>query len=276
MTGTDSPRDADALEALLADLVAEHGALDAVVAAIPAPSWRTPTPSAGWDVADQIAHLAYFDCAAATAITDAEAFARDVEALLDGALREGLDEYTLGPFRELDPPALLAAWRAGRAELVRAAGTLSAAQRVPWYGPPMGARSFLSARLMETWAHGTDVVDALGASRPATDRLRHVAHLGVTTREWSYRVRGEEPPAGTVRVALRCPSGATFVAGPADADDVVEGSLEEFCLVVTQRRHLDDTDLRTGALGREWLLRAQAFAGAPTEGPPPRRVRDAH
>ena len=32
----------------------------------------------------------------------------------------------------------------------------------PWYGPSMSARSFVTARLMETWAHGMDVADALG------------------------------------------------------------------------------------------------------------------
>ena len=72
---------------------------------------------------------------------------------------------------------------------------------------------------------------------------------------------------GEVRLELLSPSGQPWTWGPHDADDVITGSAEEFCLVVTQRRHVDDTSLKTGALGRHWLLRAQAFAGGPTIGP---------
>jgi uncharacterized protein (TIGR03084 family) len=131
----------------------------------------------------------------------------------------------------------------------------------------MGAVSFLTARLMETWAHGTDVAEALGVTRQPTDRLRHIAQLGFMTRKWSYNVRGEELPAGTVRLDLTSPSNEQWSWGVPDADDCVSGSAEEFCLVVTQRRHVDDTSLTTGELGRDWLLKAQAFAGGPSEGP---------
>ncbi len=274
MTSPDVPTAASPLDEVIADLAAEQDDLDRVVADLPAASWCAPTPSPGWSVADQIAHLAFFDRSAATAITDADAFAASVAALVEGARREGLDEYTLGALRALEPAEVLSTWRRARADLLTAAATLDAAARVAWYGPPMGARSFLSARLMETWAHGSDVVDALGLHRAATDRLRHVAQLGFNTRAWSYRVRGEEPPAGAVGVLLLAPSGATWTYGPGDADDVVEGTAEEFCLVVTQRRHLEDTDLRAGGLARHWLVRAQAFAGGPSEGPAPRRVRE--
>ena len=136
----------------------------------------------------------------------------------------------------------------------------------------MGAKSFLSARLMEVWAHGTDIVDALGATRPASARLRHVAQLGFITRGWSYRVRGEEPPAGDVRLELESPAGDSWTWGPLDAEDTVRGSAEDFCLVVTQRRHVKDTALQTGELGYHWLVRAQAFAGAASTGPEQRSV----
>ncbi len=257
------------LDDLRRDLVAEQDALDAVVTDLDPGQWALPTPSPGWTVADQIGHLTYFDRAAATAITDPDAFKASVEALFTAALDVGPDEFTLGAYRALDPGALLAEWRAGRAALAGAAATLTEGDRVDWYGPPMGAKSFLTARLMEGWAHGADVVEAVGATRQPTDRLRHIAQLGYITRGWSYAVRGEEPPAGTVRLELVAPSGATWAWGPEDADDVIRGSAEEFCLVVTQRRHLDDTDLVAGDLGRHWLLRAQAFAGPPTLGPAP-------
>jgi uncharacterized protein (TIGR03084 family) len=263
----------DGLDLVRADLVAEQQSLDGIVSVIDDDQWRLATPSPGWDVADQIGHLTYFDGTATDAILDPDAFKAGVDALFVGAVEVGLDEFTLGSFRSLRPAGQLAAWRANRATLARAAQTLREDSRVEWYGPSMSAKSFLTARLMETWAHGTDVAAALGVALPATDRLRHVAQLGYVTRKWSYTVRGEELPAGRVRLELTGPGGDLWTWGDADADDVVRGSAQDFCLVVTQRRHLDDTALTTGELGRHWLLRAQAFAGGPTEGPLPRSTR---
>lgn len=258
------------LDDIRRDLVDEQQALDEIVAAASDEQWRLATPSPGWDVTDQIGHLTFFDEAAATAILDPERFRQSVNELYEGAVAVGVDEFTLGAFRALTRHEQLDAWRRGRRALKDAATTLDDDARIAWYGPSMGAKSFLTARLMEVWAHGTDIVDALGATRVATDRIRHIAQLGFITRKWSYTVRGEEPPAGSVRLELTSPSGATWTWGPEDAQDVVRGSAQDFCLVVTQRRHVDDTTLETGELGRHWLLRAQAFAGGPTTGPAPR------
>jgi uncharacterized protein (TIGR03084 family) len=168
----------------------------------------------------------------------------------------------------MKPHLLLATWRDGRTRLAQAAAAVPADARIEWYGPSMSKRSFLSARLMETWAHGQDVVDAVGAERPATDRLRHVAQLGVITRAWSYKNRGLEAPEEEVRVELAAPSGDAWTWGPADSANSITGPAEDFCLVVTQRRHVDDTALVTnGALAREWMEIAQAFAGPATAGP---------
>lgn len=255
---------------LIEDLAAEHAALDAVVADATAEQWARPTPSPGWTVADQIGHLAYFDRTATTAITDPERFAELRDALFEAALGDpaAADELTLGAARAMGHEQLLAHWREGRAALLAAAEGLSDGDRVAWYGPSMSARSFLTARLMETWAHGQDVVDALGATRPASDRLFHVAQMGVITRGWSYLNRGEEPPDVEVLVELVSPSGRSRSWGSDGTDQVVRGSVEDFCLVVTQRRHLDATSLQVrGDAAREWMLRAQAFAGPPTDGP---------
>lgn len=256
-----------------ADLAAEHAALDALVAPLDDDAWARPTPAAGWSVADEVGHLAYFDRAAATALSDPEAFAASVTALVEGAVAVGLDEYTLARSRAMSPRALIEEWRAARAALLGAAGAHDEAVRAPWYGGDLSTASFLGARLMETWAHGLDVADALGVVAEPTDRLAHVARLGFITRGWSYRVRGEEAPAGAVRVELVAPSGATWTYGDPDADEVVTGPALDFCLVVTQRRHVDDTALVCGPLGRDWLVRAQCFAGGPTLGPPPRGDR---
>lgn len=258
---------------LIADLEAEQRQLDEIVAGLSADQWDSPTPSPGWTVTDQIGHLCYFDGAAVVAITDPDAFAGMVSDLLEagGAGASGADDLTLDPFRALDQPGRLEAWRRNRRALASAAAGLGERDRVSWYGPSMGAKSFLTARLMEVWAHGVDVCDAVGAHRPATDRLRHIAHLGYVTRGWSYANRGLDPPTGGVRVELTAPSGALWTWGKT-GDDTVRGSAEDFCLVVTQRRHIADTTLEVSVdAARDWMHKAQAFAGPPTDGPEPRR-----
>ena len=255
------------------DLLAEQVALDDVLARLDEDQWSSPTASPGWVVADQVAHLALTDGAAALAITSPERFAAIRTEFVD-AVAEGpraADAFTRDVGRDRTPGRLLAGWRAARAALEAASAGLTDADRLEWFGPPMGARSFLTARLMETWAHGQDVVDAVGASRPPTDRLRHVVHLGLMTRTWSFRNRGLAEPEADVAVALVAPSGARWSFGPDAVPDRVTGTAEDFCLVVTQRRHVDDTDLVVeGAAARDWMLVAQAFAGPPTQVRPAR------
>jgi uncharacterized protein (TIGR03084 family) len=124
---------------------------------------------------------------------------------------------------------------------------------------------------METWAHGQDVVDAVGAERAPTARLRHVAHIGVSARPFSYAIRRLELPDVPIHVSLRAPDGDTWQWGEPAADHV-SGDALEFCWVVTQRRHLGDTSLRIeGDAAQEWMHIAQAFAGAPGSGRAPLR-----
>ena len=254
------------------DLIDEQEALDVIVAGLTLDQWALSTPSPGWDITAQVGHLTYFDGAAAMAVTDPDAFSAGVEALYASATasEDGGDDFTLGTLRALNPQGRLAAWRANRQLLADASATLTESTRIAWYGPSMGAKSFLTARLMEVWAHGNDIIEALGGTRAPTDRLRHIAQLGYITRGWSYTVRGETVPEGTIRVALAGPSGTMFTWGPHDATETVSGAIEDFCLVVTQRRHFDDTTLQAGTLGRHWLVRAQAFAGGPSDVPAPR------
>jgi len=149
---------------------------------------------------------------------------------------------------------------------------LGDADRVEWYGPSMGAKSFLTARLMEAWAHGQDIADTLSVERRPTERLRHIAQLGVITRKWTYVNRGLEVPSGEVGVELVGPAGDRWNWGPDSAAGRVSGSALDFCLVTSQRRHVDDTELEVvGDVARDWLEKAQLFAGPPTEAPQPRR-----
>lgn len=248
-----------------ADLVAEQGALDTVVAALDDHEWELPTPSPGWAIRDQIGHLAFFDMTAALAINDPEAFAAHRDELFGST---DPDDLSLGPARAMPASELLAHWRHQRDGLAAAAATCADDARIEWYGPSMGAKSFLTARLMEAWAHGQDVCDTVDADREPTDRLRHIAQLGYITRGWTYVNRGLDIPAGEVRAELESPSGETWTWGPPDADARVAGSALDFCLVTSQRRNVADTDLVIeGDAAADWLEKAQLFAGPPSDPP---------
>jgi uncharacterized protein (TIGR03084 family) len=249
---------------LLADLAAEHADLDELLAGLDDDAWDAPTPAPGFAVRDQVFHLAFGEELAAMALTDGAAFGSRLQELL-GDL-DGLAASSHEQARASAPDRLLGCWRAQRARTLAALRSVPADARVPWVTGSMSAASFATARLMETWAHGQDVYDGLGRSRPPTGRLRHVADLGVRTRAFAYRNRGLEPPATGVRVELEAPGGGVWTWGEPGDPDRVAGSALDFCLVVTQRRARADTGLvATGPTAESWLAIAQAFAGPPTE-----------
>jgi uncharacterized protein (TIGR03084 family) len=255
---------ADLLGDLLADLAAEGDALDAAVAELEDVAWLTPTPAEGWTVAHQIAHLAWTDEQALLAVTRPEQFTAaltspdaPLETMVDKAAAAGAGE---------DPGALLTRWRAGRMALAAELRDLPPGRRVPWYGPPMSAPSMATARLMETWAHGLDVTDALSMPPSLSLRLRHVVHLGIRTRDFAFAQHGLPAPADPFRVELTGPDGSLWSWGPEDAAQRVTGPALDFCLRVTRRRHRADLALEaTGPDADRWLDVAQAFAGPPGE-----------
>ncbi|HVL64738.1 MAG TPA: TIGR03084 family metal-binding protein [Actinomycetota bacterium] len=252
------------LDQVTDDLRAEHEDLDAVVADLPEQDFDLDTPAEGWTIRDQLAHLAFFDEQAVLAVTDPPSFAEGLTAL--AADPQAFMDAPLRRARGMRAGEVLSWWRSARAESLRGFASLDPSARIPWYGPPMSPASFVSARLMETWAHGQDVVDGLGRDRPATARLRHIAHLGVRARDFSYRIRGLEPPAAPVEVSLVAPDGGRWEWNPGQRDRVA-GPAHDFCLVVTQRRHPADTSLETeGPIAAEWMRIAQVFAGPPGKG----------
>ncbi|GAA4373541.1 TIGR03084 family metal-binding protein [Nocardioides caricicola] len=253
------------LDDLLADLTAEGDRLWAAVAGLDADGWATPTPAAGWTVATQVAHLLWTDEVAAVAATDKDRWdAIVLDAMADPT---GYVDAQAHEVARLAPAALLARWGAARDGLRTALRELPEGQKMPWFGPPMSAASMATARFMETWAHALDVYEALGVAYEPTDRVRHVAHLGVRTRGFAFSVHGLDAPADEFRIELVAPSGETWTWGPEDAAQSVRGSACDFCLLVTQRVHRDDTDLvAVGPDAEKWLTIAQAFAGPPGEG----------
>ncbi|WAJ45260.1 TIGR03084 family metal-binding protein [Mycobacterium sp. Aquia_216] len=250
---------------MVADLRAESDDLDALVAPLAAARWADPTPSPGWTVAHQIAHLLWTDRVALLSATDEPGFAEVLgEAMQDptGFVDAGAAELAVTA-----PPELLADWRATRARLHDALRTVDEGRKLPWFGPPMSPASMATARLMETWAHGLDVADALGVKRAPTERLHSIAHLGVRTRDYAFVVNELVPPAEPFLVELRAPGGDTWSWGPGDATQRVTGAAEDFCFLVTQRRPLSALDITAhGADAQRWLEIAQAFAGPPGPG----------
>ena len=256
------------LQDVLDDLATESAALDELVADLPEVDWRRPTPAAGWDVATSIAHLAWTDEVAVLAATDKERWDEVVlEAMADPT---GFVDARALAGGAVPPAELLVRWRGARARLRDVLVDHPAGSKLPWFGPPMSPTSMATARFMETWAHGLDVAETLAVEVEPHDRVRHVVHIGVRTRAFSFVNNGLDVPEAEVRVELVAPSGATWAYGPEDAEQRVTGSAWDFALLVTQRRHLADVDLGAhGADAAKWLEIAQAFAGPSGNGRAP-------
>ena len=254
------------MSSICADLQAELDALDTLVSDLDEADWDRPTPAEDWMVRDQISHIGSTDRVATVAAGDPERF--KAESLTED--RGTRQVRLLQAGRAMRSDELLDWWRHGYTAMLDVFRTLDAKTRIPWFGPAMSAISFATARLMETWAHGQDIVDALSLQREATDRLRHVATIGVLARSFSYQVNEKEARTEDVRVELMSPTGAFWTWGSAQAHNHIRGKALDFCLVVTQRRHPIDTDLRIeGPVAEEWMQIAQAFAGPPGSGRKP-------
>ncbi|MFO1329823.1 MAG: TIGR03084 family metal-binding protein [Rubrivivax sp.] len=258
------------------DLRDEYRALAALCETLTPGQWATPSVFFGWSAWDEVAHLLYFDQTSLAAIHEPDRFVAEARALSARMAAGGhISELARQDFGHLDGPALVALWRTRFEALVDALAPLDPKARLPWYGPPMSARSFATARLMETWAHGQDIWDTLRRRRPGSSRLRHIAHLGVTTLGWTFANRGLPVPEIAPYVELQAPDGDAWTWGDPASEHRVSGSAEDFCLLVTQRRHVDDTALRySDGPVSQWLHLAQCFAGPPADGPAPglRRV----
>ncbi len=253
----------DAIDPVLVDLAGEVASIDMLLQSLSSNDWSKQTPAPGWNVADQVIHLGLFDRRAQWSMTEPDRFQDDMRDLMT----KGGVEVIHDAERHRSSQELLTWWREGAAALANASRSLDLSARCVWYGPPMSARSMLTARLMETWAHGYDIADAVGEVMPATDRLRHVAHIGVGARRFAFAANKREMPEGDVFVELTAPSGAVWTWGESSATNSVKGDALNFCLAVTQRRHIDDCDLDVqGSLAVEWMSIAQAFAGAPGVG----------
>ncbi|SNT47542.1 TIGR03084 family metal-binding protein [Rhodococcoides kyotonense] len=255
--------------ALLDELRVESATLTKLLAGLTDSDWDIDTPASGWSVRDQVTHLAYFDDTANDALRNPSRFRIDATELT----KNGTDfpDRIAELYRPVTPTDLLLWFERSRTDLLATFENAGPRDRAPWYGPDMSAASSVTARLMETWAHGQDIYDALGVVHPTSPGLRSISHLGISTFAFVHTLNGREVPTSPVRVELTAPdSDEVWTWGPDDAEDRVTGPAGDFALAVTQRRHLTDTELTvTGSTARSWMTIAQAFAGAPGSGRAP-------
>lgn len=260
-----------ALDEVLVDLRAEHAALGQVLVQLTGDEWERDTHAPGWKVRDQVAHLAHLDAMSAETIAavrsnDVASSPADEESAPDPA---STTDY-LEDARSLEHSALLSWWEKSSQSLVSVSAGLDPRERLPWAGRDMSAVSFLTARLMETWSHGLDVVDVVAPERPSADRLRHVLFLGASTRQFSYVNRGMTPRSEDVYVDLVLPSGEPWRFGDPGSHNRISGLAEDFAKVVCRRRHSADTGLEiVGDAAAEWMDVAQTFAGPAGDGRQP-------
>jgi uncharacterized protein (TIGR03084 family) len=253
------------------DFKDETEALHVLIAPLDDAALARPTAFKRWTIDDVIGHLHFWNQAADLSLADPAAFEKTGAAVMaflggGGTLRQFETRWLDG----LRGGALVAAWHRFAAEMAGRFAAADPSRRIKWVGPDMSVRSAITARLMETWAHGQAVYDLLGVVRHNTDRIRNIAVLGVNTYDWSFRVRGQRPSEPKPHVRLTAPSGAIWTWNEPSETDLVEGTAEEFCQVVTQVRNLADTRLRcVGASALAWMANAQCFAGPPEMPPAP-------
>lgn len=255
------------------DFLEESRALHALLAGRPERDFEKVTRFKDWTIADVLRHLHFWNWMAELQIADEGRLEAELSAVGTAGMRPRERAHSDGA----GGAALLEAWWQQAERTADVFATADPKARLKWAGPSMSARSSITARLMETWAHGQEVYDRLGAIREDADRIQNIAVLGVNTYGWTYKVRGLEPPGPMPFVRLFAPSGAVWTFGDDSGDNRIEGPATEFCQVVTQTRNVLDTTLTvTGPVATDWMSKAQCFAGGRNDPPAPgTRFREA-
>ena len=245
--------------------------LHAFLQTLKAEDWDRETGFMRWTPWDVVAHLHFFDHQSLLALEGMEAFAAERKKLIEAmAARRTNQELHRERFGHLDAATLLGEWRSTAHDLAEQLGASDPKRRLPWYGPPMGVQMFATARYMETWAHGQEVYDLVGASRTHTDRIKNIATIGVKTFRWTFANRQLELPGPCPYVRLVAPSGDVWEWNEPSDTECVRGDAVDFCHVVTQGRNVADTSLAvTGPVATRWMSIAQCFAGGPVDPPAP-------
>jgi uncharacterized protein (TIGR03084 family) len=257
------------MKELVEDLRAEQEALDRFLTTLKEDQWDLPSPAEGWTLRDSVSHIAHIDEVSVSLLRG------DNSPLEEAAkLKFEFSEIGLKKGRSMKPSEVLQWWRDIRAVMLEELLKCDPKRRIPWFALPMGARSFATARLMETWAHGLDCFDTVGAEPEDTDRLRHVALIAYMARPYAYQVNGLKPPETPIRLELILPSGTLWTQGPEDSKDRIRGRAGEFCRVAVRRRHWMDMNLEIeGDEAKRFIEIVQTYAGPPGSGRKPKRLK---
>jgi uncharacterized protein (TIGR03084 family) len=250
-----------------ADFRSECAALASLLDNAAEEDFSRATQFKGWSINDVLVHLHFWNRLADLSLNEPDRFSAEFE----GAARSFANR-TVRAFENASVDArgraLLDLWHSHAGFMAERWLSVDPKRRVRWAGPEMSARSSITARQMETWAHGQEIFDLFGVVREETDRIRNIVVLGVNTYGWSFAVRGLTPPGPMPRLALVAPSGATWHYG--DGEELISGSAVEFAQVVTQTRNIADTGLKVeGDAAAAWMANAQCFAGPPEAPPAP-------
>ena len=250
------------------DFRAESIALFELLGAADPACFNEPTQFKDWSINTVLQHLHFWNQMAAFQLTDEAELAATLNHI--SAFEGGMRAYEAAHFQGLAGADLLSVWRDGVDKTADLFAACDPKARLKWAGPDMSARSSITARLMETWAHGQEVYDHLGTARQNEDRIQNIVILGVNTFGWTYKTRGETPPGPMPYLSLTAPSGVVWTYGEVSEVSRIDGPAEAFCQVVTQTRNIADTGLKcVGEVAEDWMSKAQCFAGAAHAPPPP-------
>lgn len=250
------------------DFRAESQAMFDLLARTDPDRFSEPTLFKSWTIDAVLQHLHFWNQMAGLQLTDETLLLQRIDAVKSSA--GGMRQFENAHFQGLAGRALLDAWQQGFQATADAFAKADPKARLKWPGPDMSARSSITARLMETWAHGQEVYDHLGVVRENADRVQNIVMLGVNTFGWTYATRKQTPPGAMPQLVLTAPSGAVWTYGEPSETERITGRADEFCQVVTQTRNVADTGLQvTGAVATDWMSKAQCFAGAPETPPAP-------
>ena len=229
-----------------------------------------PTGFKAWSIETILRHLHFWNQMALWALENTDQLQQTLVPVMEGLTRGDSLTQVEGQIVLAEGDVLLSEWRETYQQLAQSYSQADPSQRCPWVGPSMSARSCITARQMETWAHGQAIYDELGKVRSNTDRIHNIVILGINTFGWTFKVRGEVAPEQMPYVELTAPSGVLWKFGEDDSVSAIRGTAEEFSQVVTQTRHVEDTELSyTGEDAKRWLYNAQCFAGGPNPPPAP-------
>ncbi len=245
----------------------ESEVLFSLVSGVDEVKFNQPTLFKGWTINDILAHLHFWNLAADLALNDPDEFTVMFEEL-SGALKSGkLREHENSKVRVCGAD-LVGIWSGFFRDMGQRWVAVDPKTRVKWAGPDMSARTSISARQMEVWAHGQAIFDLLGEVRREGNRIKNIAMLGVNAFGWSHKVHGLDIPEAMPQIALTSPDAEIWKFG--EGEGCISGSAYEFCQVVTQTRNVLDTKLKVeGEIAKRWMANAQCFAGPPETPPAP-------